>query len=364
MLVTFRDDTIQSQLGHLQIVRPGYHNVGKADPYRFLLPAGVPRLESDHRPQQIKVIAPRLSFNGLISHADSTLSFIADGVSPQAEAAFGRGVQITAGEKLSGSEPMSVIIGVGLARNLGVSVGDKVVLLANTASGGTNGVELSVRGLFSTVSKAYDDVALQVPIDTARELLRTQGSHVWVVLLHDTADTDNVLFDLRAKLSEGQFEVVPWYKLADIYNKTARLFNKQAEGLRFMLALIILLSILNTVTMNVMERTGEIGTCMALGVKRGAILRLFVTEGVLMGCIGGVLGVAIGAVLAAVVSAIGIPMPPPPGVTHGYTSAVVVTPKIALESFVLALVTTFAASVYPAWRASRKEIVDALRHNR
>ncbi|MGZ3533382.1 MAG: FtsX-like permease family protein, partial [Vulcanimicrobiaceae bacterium] len=64
-----------------------------------------------------------------------------------------------------------------------------------------------------------------------------------------------------------QFEVVPWTKLADTYNKTAALFSSQVGGIRLIIALIILLSIWNTVTMSVMERTGEIGTAMAMGVN-------------------------------------------------------------------------------------------------
>ena len=118
----------------------------------------------------IKVVAPRLSFAGLISHGDATLSFIGDGVDPQAEAAFGNGLQISAGSNLMPGERKSVIVGEGLARNLGIGVGDTVVLLANTATGGTNAVELSVRGLFSTVTKAYDDAALRIPVGACCEL--------------------------------------------------------------------------------------------------------------------------------------------------------------------------------------------------
>ena len=68
--------------------------------------------------------------------------------------------------------------------------------------------------------------------------------------------------------------------------------------------------------------------------------------------------------LAALISAIGLPMPPPPGMAHGYTGAILVTPRIAAEAFLLAVLTTLIATVYPAWTASRKQIVDALRFNR
>ena len=364
MLHTFREEAIRSQFGHLQVVRPGYHTAGKADPYAFLLPEQLPALHAATPSREIKAVAPRLSFSGLLSHAESTLSFIGEGVSPSAEAAFGEVLQIVAGSNLAADTPRAAILGVGLARNLGIGVGDRVVLLATTASGGTNAVEVTVAGLFATVSKAYDDAAIRLPIETARELIRTQGLHAWVVLLHDTSDTGAMLSRMRTALSQKDFDVVPWYQLADTYNKTAALFRTQVEGVRLILALIIFLGILNTVTISVMERTGEIGTAMALGVRRRGVLRLFVSEGVLLGIFGGGLGVVLGLVLSSVISAVGIPMPPPPGVSHGYTSAVMVNPRIVLEALMLAIFTTLIASIYPAWTASRKKIVDALRHNR
>jgi putative ABC transport system permease protein len=313
---------------------------------------------------QIKVLAPRLSFSGLISHGDATLSFIGEGVDQNEETAFGTALQISSGDNLSSNDSAGIIVGEGLARNLGVKVGDRVVLLAKTASGGINAVEVSIRGLFTTVPKAYDDAALRMPLDTARRLLRTRGSHVWVVLLNDTAQTDTVLAELRNKLQENSYQIVPWYSLADFYNKTVALYTKQMQGIKLIIALIILLSILNTMTTSVMERIGEIGTSMALGIKRVGIIRLFVSEAVLIGVLGGGFGLLMGSLLAWVISSIGIPMPPPPGMGRGYTGEILVTTDIAVDALLLAVGTTLAASIYPAWRASKMQIVDALRHNR
>jgi putative ABC transport system permease protein len=361
----FRDSTIRSHLGHLQIVRPGYHDAGKADPFAFMLPEVMPPpLHVTKEFPQIKVLAPRLSFSGLISHGDATLSFIGEGVDQNEETAFGTALQISSGDNLSSNDSAGIIVGEGLARNLGVKVGDRVVLLAKTASGGINAVEVSIRGLFTTVTKAYDDAALRMPLDTARRLLRTRGSHVWVVLLNDTAQTDTVLAELRNKLQENSYQIVPWYSLADFYNKTVALYTKQMQGIKLIIALIILLSILNTMTTSVMERIGEIGTSMALGIKRVGIIRLFVSEAVLIGVLGGGFGLLMGLLLAWVISSIGIPMPPPPGMGRGYTGEILVTTDIAVDALLLAVGTTLAASIYPAWRASKMQIVDALRHNR
>lgn len=365
IFLDFRETSIRSQLGHIQIVRPGYFDAGKADPYAYLLPDALSDFFArDFDDNQIQAIVPRLNFSGLISHEEATLSFIGEGVDPAEQQFFGDALQISSGGHLSADKPNQIIIGEGLARNLGVKVGNTVVLLVNTATGGINAVEVTVSGLFTTVTKSYDDNALRLPIDTARELLRTQGVHRWIVLLNNTDQTDTILSKLRAILPADQFEVVPWYELADFYNKTIVLFTRQVQGIKVIIALIILLSISNTMSRSVMERTGEIGTAMALGVKKADILRQFLIEGALIGVIGGLIGLFVGMILAQIISSIGIPMPPPPGMARGYTGEILMTLPMAGEALLLAIFTTLVASVYPAWKASHMQIVDALRHNR
>jgi putative ABC transport system permease protein len=358
-----REDTIHSHLAHIQIVRPGYFDSGLAEPFSYLLPQ-----EAAPQPIQtlpaVKLVTPRLSVSGLISHGEATISFIADGVSPEADELLSRTLVITSGRGLSSQEPNGFILGQGLAQNLGAKVGDKVVLLANTRGGGINAVEGYVRGLFTTVTKAYDDSALRLPLATAQQLVRTDGVHRWLVLLKDTADTGPVLAQLRQQLTGQPFQVVPWYDLADFYNKTVTLFSRQVSVMKFIIAAIIVLSISNTLIMAVMERTGEIGTMMAMGNTRRDVLRLFLSEGALLGLIGGIVGLGVGVLLAHAISAVGIPMPPPPGMARGFTGGILVSVPLGVDALALAFVATLLASVYPAWRASRMAVVDALRHNR
>jgi putative ABC transport system permease protein len=72
----------------------------------------------------------------------------------------------------------------------------------------------------------------------------------------------------------------------------------------------------------------------------------------------------VGLLLAYILSGIGIPMASPPGMSRSFTGQILVTWNAALESLGLAIGTTLLASIYPAWKASRMQIVDALRHNR
>lgn len=358
-----REDAIKNQFGHIQVVRPGYHDEGQADPFAYLLPGQAPAMASLEKLPEAQVVVPRLVFNGLISHGESSLTFLGEGVDPARDPALGN-LHLIKGKPLSAEDPKGILLGVGLAANLGVQAGDTVVLLVNTASGGVNAVEATVRGLSFTSMKGIDDAMIRVPIDMARQLLRATGSHVWITFLKDTGLTDQALARLRGDAALGKYEVVPWTRLADFYNKTVELFSRQMGVVKLIIAVIIVLSISNTMTMSVMERTVEIGTSMALGVRQRRILGLFVMEGVLLGAIGGFGGVTLGWLLATLASTIGIPMPPAPGMTEGFTAAIILTPRIVIEALVISIVTTLLASLYPAWRASRLVIVDALRHNR
>ena len=359
-----REGDIQTGMGHIQIMRPGYLDGGQAEPLRYLMPQTSAEIEAISRIPSVRTMAPRLAFNGLVSHHDATISFIGDGVSPDAENMVSARLLIAAGKNLSSDDPKGIILGTGLAANLGVKVGDTVVLLANTPSGGISAVECTVRGLFNTISKAYDDSALRVPLPVAQKLLRVSGIHLWILLLDDTTHTAQTLAFLRAKYAGSGLAFEPWYDLADVYNKTVALLTKQVNVVEFIIAVIIVLSISNTMMMNVLERTSEIGTCLAIGRSRRQILRQYVYEGLTIGLIGGCLGLILGWLLAALISYIGIPMPPPPGVSTGYDGKILVTGGLALNAFLLAVCTTLLASLYPAWKASRMVIVDALRHAR
>ncbi|HEY9192179.1 MAG TPA: FtsX-like permease family protein [Methyloversatilis sp.] len=363
-----RESTIRGQLGHVQVVKPGYIKKGSSDPFAFLISGKDDVLRQIEAMPGVEAVAPRLQFTGLVSKGDVTISFLGQGVSPAREDVIARSeyttVNISQGKGLDESATNEVIIGRGLATNLGVKVGESVVLLVNTPSGGINAVEVRVRGLFFSVAKAFDDSAIRVPLKLAHQLLKADGAHQWIVVLKDTGETDNFLARLDRTYAGQGLEFVPWYDLAEFYNKTRELFSSQVGVVKLIIAVIIVLSISNTLSMSVLERTSEIGTCMALGMQRYRILRLYIFEGLMLGLVGGAVGVIAGLLLAALLSYVGIPMPPPPGSDKGFSAEILITAPIVFGAFALAVVTTLMSSVLPALKASRLEIVEALRHNR
>lgn len=360
-----REATIQSQLGHIQVMRPGYLSTGAADPYAFVLPENSPQRRVIESTPGVKLAAPRLAVAGLISYGEATVAFQGDGVNPEKEAELSKALRIVEGQNLTGATSKEVVLGRGLARSLNARPGTTVALLVTTSGGGINAVEATVAGIFVSTNQAYDDSALRLPIGLAQSLLRVDGSHIWLVLLNETESTDEYLKQFRARFPAGEnnLDFVPWYQQADFYNKTVELFSQQMGALRLIIGCIIVLSISNMLVMNVLERTGEIGTLLAIGFRRRKILRMFAIEGLLLGLAGASLGLIGGYGLAELISAIGIPMPPPPGMEEGYTGQIRVTSSVMTHSFLIAFATTSLAGLYPAWKASRLQIVDALRHN-
>lgn len=363
MFLDFREATIESQYSHIQISRPGFQEEGRSDPFRYLLPRDLAVL-NDRQIPHLRAVAPRLMVTGLISRGDATVSFIGEGIDPARDLKGDRALRILEGERLEPSESNEVLLGQGLATLLGARVGDEVVLLVNTPRGGLGAVEGKIRGIFASVSKAYDDSALLVPVHMARGLLRVEGAHTWRVYLEHTRHTPSVAALLRTQLDDKAFEVRTWNELADFYTRAVALLREQLGVLRGIVVAIILLGIGNTMMMSVLERTGEIGTSMALGVKRRALLAQFMAEGALIGVLGALAGVLLAMGIGAVIGALQIEMPPPPGLTRGYVARVQISTPIVIEAMLIAVATTTLASLYPSWRASRMVIVDAIRHNR
>lgn len=359
-----RESTITNLLGHIQAVRPGYYKKGAADPFAYLLPENSKELEIIQANRHVKTVTSRLIFGGLISLGDNTISFLGQGVIPEKETTVSAAFAILKGNNLTSDDPKGVILGQGLAENMQAKPGDKVVFLSTNESGGVNAVEGHVRGIFSTMTKAFDDAAIRMPITLARELLGVHGSHSWVILLDRTENTDAALYELKSTIPESKIEFVPWSDLADFYRKTVELFSRQMHVVQVIIALIIILSISNTLTKNVLERTNEIGTLMAMGMRRKKVLKLFVSEGMLLGVVGGLIGLILGTMLAHIISKIGIPMPPPPGAARGFTGEIRLSWTLAATSYLLAIGTSTLASMFPAWKASRINIIDAIRHNR
>lgn len=377
ILYKMRESYIKAHTGHLQIYKQGFFEKGSGKPFDYLI---------DHPEQLIPLISSidgvsavtqRLQFAGLISTGETTLSCFGQGVEPEREPAIRltghpetrkdlaslSGAVIEDGEPLDRRDPYGIIVGKGLAAGMDVAVGTNLVLLTHTVGGSINALDVTMKGSFFTSSKAFDDYAVRLPLSTAQQLLQTTAVQSLVVMLKKTEDTSRAKHAIERVVADQHLdlELKTWDELSDFYVKTKAFLERLFMILKLVVAIIVILSIYNTMNMAVLERTSEIGTIMALGTKRSGVLRLFLYEGAALGILGGGLGLLVGSSLTLLVKHIGIPMPPPPGATLSWLSEPIVVPSVLAFAFFLSVVTALISSCCPAYKASRLEIAEALR---
>lgn len=159
-------------------------------------------------------------------------------------------------------------------------------------------------------------------------------------------------------------EVRDFAELTPFYLQVVRLFSAIFLFITLIMGVIVLFAVVNTMTMNVMERTNEIGTIRAMGVRRNGIRAQFVTEGWMLGAIAATVGVVLAFGVAAAINHSGMTWLPPGNAREVPFRLAMPSdhPPLLLGTWIgLVLVATVAA-LLPANRAARLPVVDALRH--
>ncbi|WP_079436408.1 ABC transporter permease [Zoogloea sp. LCSB751] len=354
---------IHSQTGHIQVFKKDFLSKGTRSPERFLIDAPEALVKQIKSNPAVDEVMARIFFTGLLNNGKRDLSIFGEGVEPDKEVQLGSFITIAAGRHLTDKDRDGILIGQGVAKTLGLNPGDRVTLVLSAAEGAMNTLDFEVIGVFQSFSKDFDARAVRIPLAAARELMFTQGANLLVASLHKTEDTDKALREISAELANSPYEVRSWKNLSDFYDKTVQLYERQFGVLQFIILLMVLLSVSNSVNMSVFERQGEFGTMQALGNRSRDIVRLIIMESATIGLAGALLGVLIGTLIALGISAIGISMPPPPNANVGYTAYIRIVPATLLSSACVGLFATILASILPALKVTRLEVVDALRQN-
>lgn len=361
IFIQLGEAVIHSQSGHIQIARQGYREGKIRSPESFLISQPDKLKQKLSATSGVQVALARLAFSGVINNGKRDLAIVGEGVEPAAEAKVGSYLRYIEGRPLVDGDSDGIVLGQGVARSLGLKLGDRVNLVISLPQGAVNTLDFEVRGVFQSFSKDFDARAVRIPLAAARSLMDNDSAHLIVLLLDKTENTDTVLAALREELSPQGFELASWRELSDFYDKTLKLYDRQFGVLRLIILVMVLLSVTNSVNMTLFERTREFGTMLALGDKPESVLRLILAENMILGLFGAGIGILLGGCAALVISAIGIPMPPPPNANIGYVAFIRLVPADVLLAGAIGGVATTLAAVLPARRASRLKVVDALR---
>jgi len=246
----------------------------------------------------------------------------------------------------------------------------RIELLAANVHGAPNVASLVAVKAEQQGFKELDDMMVGMHLAQAQRLLygneRPQATAVVLQLAHTSqipAAKARLAELLATTLKEEPLEVQDFATLNPFYGQAVGMFAAIFGFMAVLIGAIVLFTVGNTMSMAVVERTAEIGTLRAMGLRRSGIRGLFMLEGLLLGLFGAAAGVAVALGVAALVNRSGLTWLPP-----GQVDPVPLTVHVWGEPGLifgtaagLALVAVVSAW-WPARRAARLRIVDALRH--
>ncbi len=320
----------------------------------------------------VRGVAPFTYTKAMIYHDGLTEGLIVKGVTLAAErgvTTVGRNIQPALDSiptRTAGGYP-GIVLGSELAARVAARLGDRVVLVS-LAEGGTSPLgfaprlrEFRVVGIFTSGLYTYDSSLGFTAIPAAQDFFRLGGAVTGIeVRIADMFAAPQMADELLQALHRPELRANNWIEL----NRNLFTWMKLEKTVMFLILVLIVLvatfNIVSTLFMVVMEKRRDIGVLRSLGARRMTVLRVFLAEGLLIGGLGTGLGVLLGSALIAVLKR--YPFVRLPGDVY-FIERLPVRPEagdfvaVVAAAFLLCLV----AALYPAWRASLLDPVEAIR---
>jgi ABC-type lipoprotein release transport system permease subunit len=300
------DNAARLATGHIQLQDPRYLD----DPRVEYILHGAPALRDElARDVAITVAVMRAQAFALVSVDERSYGAQIVGVEPSAEAVWS---SLTAsgvhGRYLE--QPGEVFMGALLARNLGATLGDDVVMLGTGVDGSVAAAAATLVGTFESGQADFDRAFAQIHIDDFREAwsLAPDEAHAVVALAERVASSEAAAVRFAAHAPEG-VRVLAWQDLMPEAVQSMDMKMVSTELFFALVAIIVTFSVVNAFVMTVFERAPEFGMLIAIGMRRGLLVGLLQIEALCLCALGIALGVGVSTVLIALLDMIGVPLP-------------------------------------------------------
>ena len=267
----------------------------------------------------------------------------------------------------------SVILGQDLARQLRVVPGDKVTLIVSKGNVTPAGFvprmkQMTVAGLIDSGHYEFDSTLCVMNVEDAATLFRTGGATGLRLKLTDMNEAPSVVSSIRPLLPSGWY-ATDWTMQNRTWFAAVKVEKTMMSIILFLIVLVGAFGLVSTLVMTVTEKQSDIAILRTLGASSGAIMRIFMIQGSIVGFTGVAVGVGLGLLIAcnldvivpAIETALGVEFLPK---EIYFISSMPSDPRasdiipIAVLSFLMSL----AATLYPSWRAARTRPAEALRY--
>ncbi len=254
-----------------------------------------------------------------------------------------------------------------------VDIGDSLTVTINAGFPTEENFTMTAAGVLGEIGGLEmggpSDTGFYLPVATTIDIFETDEINRIIVQLvsDDSATIDAVILGIES-LFDGEAIVTTMNSILDTMNSMLGTIEVLLAGIAGISLLVAGIGIMNIMIVSLMERTREIGILKALGAKGRTVMGVFLSEAFLIGVIGGIGGIVVGAMMANIFSGMfgGFTMGGSGGIGSSMSSLLeTITPVLTLDLMLWAMFFGVVVSVifglYPAWRASKLDPVDALR---
>lgn len=370
------DSGVRMGTGHVTLQHPEFRFSRKLDD-RLTVTArelALAALEDPDVAPYVEQVAPRLEVLGLGNSPTAAVPVRIIGVDPDQEERFSQlGVEqrLVEGRYLERGDRLHSYVGQRLAQRLDLEVGSRLVLTAQDAGGDIAGQLVRVVGIYRTGVPEVDEGVVHIPLATAQEWLGVEGEVTTLaVLLTSAWDVPRALRRLRARVGDAGagITVLGWRQAMPELDAAIKLDDFWGYVFNLVLFVIVALAIVNTILMSVLYRTREFGVLRALGLTKRETATVVFTEGMILTAVAGLIGVVLGFGVTWLLWRNGLDYS---GALEGeLTFSGVVLDTVVVPVFrgiqvVMSLgsivIVGMLASLYPAHRATRIDVAEAMK---
>nr|WP_295787146.1 lipoprotein-releasing ABC transporter permease subunit [Rhodoferax sp.] len=319
--------------------------------------------------------APFIATQALVARGEDVKGAMVRGVDPAQEhlvTDVAGGAQTAVLAKLVPGE-FGMVLGVELARSLGVRTGDRVTLVAPSGQVTPAGVvprlrQMTVVGTFDSGHFEYDSALAMVHVDDAAKIFRLEGPSGVRLKLRDLHEARRVADELSRTLT-GDLYIRDWTRQNRTWFAAVQVEKRMMFIILTLIVAVAAFNLVSTLVMTVTDKRADIAILRTLGASPGSIMGIFVVQGAMVGVIGTLAGLLLGLGVAFNIDVIVPALEQLLGATFLPKDIYLISrmpsePQQAdiLPIAVIALIMAFVATLYPSWRASRVNPAEALRY--